>query len=172
MEELLRFPALISLFFAFAASGQTFKPQQITFFEKKVRPLLAEHCFECHSAKSKKLEGGLRLDHREGFLKGGASGKPIVSFKERPYQSMLLKVARLKKGDDSRHPPMTKPLSSIEIKSLASWIQMKLPFPEKALATPVNQEKPTADWKNKFDWEKARQYWAFRKPEARKVPQP
>ncbi|MDE0575510.1 MAG: DUF1553 domain-containing protein [Opitutales bacterium] len=172
MKQLLKFPALISLFFAFAASGQTFKPQQIAFFEKKVRPLLAEHCFGCHSAKSKKLEGGLRLDHREGFLKGGASGKPIVSFEERPYQSMLLKVARLKKGDDSRHPPMAKPLSSIEIKSLASWMQMKLPFPEKARATLVNQEKPTADWKNKFDWEKARQYWAFQKPEARKVPQP
>ena len=172
MKQLLKFPALISLFFAFVASGQTFKPQQITFFEKKVRPLLAEHCFECHSAKSKKLEGELRLDHREGYLKGGASGKPIASFKERPYQSMLLKVARLKKGDDSIHPPMAKPLSSIEIKSLASWMQMKLPFPEKARATPVNQEKSTADWKNKFDWGKARQYWAFRKPEARKVPQP
>ncbi len=172
MKELLKFSALIGLIFAFAASGQTFKPQQITFFEKKVRPLLAEHCFECHSAKSKKLEGGLRLDYREGFLKGGASGKPIVSFKGRPYQSMLLKVARLKKGDDSRHPPMARPLSSIEIKSLASWMQIKLPFPEKARATLVNQEKPTADWKNKFDWEKARQYWAFRKPEVRKVPQP
>ncbi|MBT7923667.1 MAG: DUF1553 domain-containing protein [Opitutae bacterium] len=172
MKELLKLSALISLFFAYTASGQTFKPQQITFFEKKVLPLLAEHCFECHSAKSKKVEGGLRLDHREGFLKGGASGKPIVSFKERPYQSMLLKVARLKKGDDSRHPPMTKPLSSIEIKSLASWMQMKLPFPEKAQPTLVNQEKPTGDWKKKFDWEKAGQYWAFRKPEARKVPQP
>ncbi|MBU63023.1 MAG: hypothetical protein CMI26_11035 [Opitutae bacterium] len=172
MRQLVIFPTFISFFFTFGASGQTFEPQQIAFFEKKVRPLLAAHCFECHSAKSKKLEGELRLDHREGFLKGGASGKPTISFKETPYQSLLLKVARLKRGDNSSHPPMARPLSSIEIKSLASWIRMKLPFPEKAKATLVKQEKPTADWKNKFDWEKARQYWAFRKPKARKVPQP
>ena len=116
MRQLVIFPTFISFFFTFGASGQTFEPQQIAFFEKKVRPLLAAHCFECHSAKSKKLEGELRLDHREGFLKGGASGKPTVSFKETPYQSLLLKVARLKRGDNSSHPPMARPLSSIEIK--------------------------------------------------------
>ena len=102
----------------------------LAFFEKKIRPLLATHCFECHSAKSKKLEGGLRLDHREGFLKGGASGKPVVLPASKFGQSRLFKLVRLKKGEDSKHPPMAKPLSTIEIRSLATWVQMKLPFPE------------------------------------------
>ena len=78
MKLLLQLSVLVSLFFTFAARGQTFKPQQITFFEKKIRPLLAKHCFECHSDKAKKLEGGLRLDHRKGFIQGGASGKPVA----------------------------------------------------------------------------------------------
>jgi cytochrome c553 len=172
MKKLIKTSALISLFFVYAASGQTFKPQQITFFEKKVRPILAEHCFECHSAKSKKLQGGLRLDNRTDIIKGGTSGKPIVSFKERPYQSKLLKVARLKKGDDYRHPPMVKPLSGIEIKSLVSWVQMKLPFPEATEPNAFKEEKTVGAWKKKFDWEKAGKYWAFRKPIVRKAPQP
>src|SRR5258707_12292893 len=46
----------------------------LEFFEKKIRPLLVERCYECHSAQSKKLKGGLRLDSRDGLLKGGDSG--------------------------------------------------------------------------------------------------
>src|SRR5712675_2264640 len=49
----------------------------LDFFEKQIRPLLVERCYECHSAESKKLKGGLRLDSREGVLKGGDSG-PVV----------------------------------------------------------------------------------------------
>ena len=172
MKELLKLSALVSLFFTYAASGQTFKPQQITFFEKKVRPLLAEHCFECHSAKSTKLEGGLRLDHREGFLKGGASGKPVVLPGSKLGKSRLFQVIRLKKGNESRHPPMAKPLSTIEIRSLSTWVQMKLPFSETTDPTALKEENPASDWKKKIDLEKAREYWAFRKPETRKAPQP
>ena len=43
----------------------------LEFFEQKIRPVLAEKCFECHSADSKNLKGNLLLDSREGFLKGG-----------------------------------------------------------------------------------------------------
>jgi hypothetical protein len=52
--------------------------EQIDFFEKKIRPLLVTHCFECHSAGSKKLQAGLRLDYREGLIEGGESGAAIV----------------------------------------------------------------------------------------------
>ena len=45
--------------------------EQVEFFEKKIRPLLAEHCYECH-AVGQKLKGGLALDSREGWMKGGA----------------------------------------------------------------------------------------------------
>lgn len=43
----------------------------IEFFENKIRPVLAEHCYECHSAKSEKLKGGLLLDRSEGWKRGG-----------------------------------------------------------------------------------------------------
>ena len=46
------------------------------FFEKQVRPILATHCYECHSAQADELHAGLRLDSREGLLTGGESGPP------------------------------------------------------------------------------------------------
>src|SRR5215210_8645482 len=61
---------------------------QLDFFEKKIRPVLAEQCYECHSASAKKLKGGLLLDTREGVLKGGDSGPAIVPGK--PAKSLLL----------------------------------------------------------------------------------
>ena len=49
------------------------------FFESRIRPLLAEHCYECHSARASKVKGGLLLDSREGVQKGGDSGVVIVA---------------------------------------------------------------------------------------------
>ena len=51
---------------------------QLEFFEKKVRPLLVQHCYECHSVKSKKIQAGLVLDSRDGLLRGGDSGAALV----------------------------------------------------------------------------------------------
>src|SRR5262245_27940171 len=52
--------------------------QAIEFFESKIRPVLAEHCYSCHSAHAKELQGELLLDTRDGVLKGGESGPAIV----------------------------------------------------------------------------------------------
>ena len=48
----------------------------LAFFEKRIRPVLVEKCYKCHSANSEKLKGKLRLDTREGIRKGGESGHP------------------------------------------------------------------------------------------------
>ena len=53
-------------------------PAGIAFFEQKIRPVLAEHCYECHSTKAKKLKSGLYLDSKAGWQKGGDAGKPVV----------------------------------------------------------------------------------------------
>ena len=53
-------------------------PQQSEFFELRIRPLLAERCYECHSNAAKELMGGLRLDSREAILAGGDSGAEVV----------------------------------------------------------------------------------------------
>src|SRR5712692_1283571 len=49
----------------------------IQFFETKIRPVLATHCFACHSAQAPKLQGGLLLDSQSGIRKGGNSGTVI-----------------------------------------------------------------------------------------------
>ncbi|MFP6611644.1 MAG: c-type cytochrome domain-containing protein, partial [Pirellulales bacterium] len=62
------------------------------FFEKKIRPLLASRCYDCHSTKAKKLKGGLRLDSRAALLAGGDSGPVVVSGK--PNNSLLIEAVR------------------------------------------------------------------------------
>ena len=51
----------------------------VEFFEQKIRPVLVEHCYACHSDQADELKGGLRLDHREGLLNGGESGSGAVA---------------------------------------------------------------------------------------------
>src|SRR4029078_145123 len=60
----------------------------LDFFEQKVRPLLVERCYECHSREAKKIQGGLRLDSRAGILQGGDSGPAVVAGK--PTESRLI----------------------------------------------------------------------------------
>ncbi|MFM8323660.1 MAG: c-type cytochrome domain-containing protein, partial [Pirellulaceae bacterium] len=60
--------------FAQGQDAAKFSPEQLEVFERQVRPILVERCYECHSAQSKRLEGGLRLDYRQGLLEGGDSG--------------------------------------------------------------------------------------------------
>src|SRR6187401_3048318 len=60
----------------------------VAFFERKIRPLLAERCFECHAQGAQQVQGGLRLDTRGGILQGGDSGLAIVA--GRPAYSLLI----------------------------------------------------------------------------------
>ena len=69
----------------------------VDFFEKKVRPLLVERCYKCHSATSEKLKGGLRLDTRAAALKGGDGGPALVPGK--PEKSLLIEAVTYKNVD-------------------------------------------------------------------------
>ena len=64
--------------FVFGARGGG-EDDGVEFFDKKIRPLLVEHCYKCHSAQSEKAKGGLLLDTRDGLLKGGDTGPVIVA---------------------------------------------------------------------------------------------
>jgi len=88
----------------------------IDFFEKRVRPLLAERCFECHSGKAEKLQAGLRLDSRESILRGGDSGAAIVPGK--PDESLLIRAVRYASVE---MPPSGK-LKKQEIDTLVRWV--------------------------------------------------
>src|SRR6188472_4276742 len=72
-------------------SGQ-FSGDGIAFFEKKIRPLLVNKCYECHSASAKKVRGELVLDTRAALLKGGATGPAIVPGE--PEKSLLIRAVR------------------------------------------------------------------------------
>lgn len=73
------------------------------FFEEKILPVLKKHCYECHSSDAKKLESGLKLDTRQGLLRGGEMGVVIVPGK--PDESRLLKALRYEKLE---MPPAAK----------------------------------------------------------------
>ena len=82
----------------------------LAFFEKKIRPVLVEHCFKCHSASSEKVKGGLLLDTREGIRKGGESGHAVVP--KNLDESLLIEAIRY--GDeDLEMPPKEKLPASV-----------------------------------------------------------
>src|SRR6267378_6318346 len=88
---------------AVLASAAEFKSEDYEFFEKKIRPVLVEHCYKCHSASSEKLKGELFLDTKEGMLKGGESGKPAVVSGD-AERSLLIEAIRYG-NDDLQMPP-------------------------------------------------------------------
>src|SRR3954471_8057491 len=65
---------------------------QVQFFENKVRPILANNCYKCHSSQAEKLKGGLSLEFKESTLKGGDTGPALVPGD--PEKSLLIKAVR------------------------------------------------------------------------------
>ena len=100
------------------------RPEQLKFFEKTVRPLLFNHCQNCHGAK--KQWGGLRLDSRAAILKGGESGPAAVA--GQPEQSLLIRAVR--HTDENLKMPEDNRLTDRQIEDLVEWVKQGLPFPE------------------------------------------
>src|SRR5438552_10174660 len=67
-------------------------PEQLDFFERKIRPILVENCYKCHSQDSEKIKGGLLVDTHDGLLKGGETGPALVPGD--PEKSLLIKAVR------------------------------------------------------------------------------
>jgi hypothetical protein len=86
--SLLVLAGMIGCTAAFAASEPT--PEQLEFFEKKIRPIFVENCYKCHSIEQGKSKGDLTLDTRDGVLKGGETGPAIMPGD--PAQSLLVKA--------------------------------------------------------------------------------
>ena len=108
-----------------SAAGPTSGPEAIEFFEKRVRPILAEKCQSCHGAK--RQQGGLRLDSRPALLKGSDNGPVLVSGD--PDRSPLIKAIRY--DGDVQMPPKGK-LSEAVIADLTAWVKMGAPWPQDA----------------------------------------
>ncbi len=102
-------------------------PAGIAFFEQKIRPVLAEHCYECHSTKAKKLKSGLYLDSKIGWQNGGDAGKAVI-IPGKPEDSLLLRTV-LHIEADMEMPPKKPKLSAAVLADLTAWIKMGAPDP-------------------------------------------
>jgi Planctomycete cytochrome C len=134
-----RLVPLLVLAVALPAQAAPISPTDAEFFEKSVRPVLADNCWSCHGAK--KQTAGLRLDSRAAIRKGGESG-PAVNEKE-PEKSLLLSAIR--QVGMLKMPPKTKlPVPAIE--ALTHWVKLGAPWPEAAT------QADAPNW---------RKHWAF-----------
>src|SRR5438132_7637352 len=109
----------------------------VEFFEKKIRPLLAGNCYNCHSANTNS-QGGLRVDDRNGLTQGGGRGPAIVP--GHPEKSLLLQAVRHVRKD-LKMPPK-KHLSQEQIADLATWIKNGAAWPQPRV--PASPGRPSA----------------------------
>jgi hypothetical protein len=120
---------------SFAASGADPTPAQTQFFESKIRPVLADQCYKCHSQQSEKVKAGLLLDTREGVLKGGESGPALLPGD--PEKSLLIKAIRYT-DPDLQMPPKGKKLTDEQIADFVNWVRMGAPDPRVATLAQKN----------------------------------
>lgn len=149
----------------FAAKGGVFaaaQDSQEEFFEKKIRPVLAEKCFKCHSAEAEKLKGSLQLDHLQHLLEGGDTGPAIVPGN---VDESLLIESILYGNEDLQMPPKEK-LSDEIVNDFKTWIASGAYWPEEKV--PVRGEK---DESGKFDLQKRfQEHWSWRPVEKPELP--
>ena len=118
------FAALLTLPLFALAPLRAVTPEEAEFFEKKVRPVLAEQCYKCHGAEKQKA--ALRVDSRAAILKGTEDGPVIVEGK--PEQSSFIKSIRHE--GDSKMPEKADKLADTQIADLTAWVRMGMPWPE------------------------------------------
>lgn len=97
------------------------------FFEQKIRPVLVEHCYSCHSAEAKKLKGNLYLDSKSGWEKGGDSGGPAI-IPGKPEESLLIRTIQHLE-EDLEMPPKKPKLPDAVIADLVTWVKLGAPDP-------------------------------------------
>ena len=149
---------------AFLLSLPAFGEGAEDFFESKIRPVLVESCFECHSAEAKRLGGQLRLDTREGILEGGDLGPAAVIGK--PDQSLLIQAMEHRE-DDLMMPKRKAKLSSSTIDGFKQWIRDGLFWPASVSVDSAQEAKSRG-----FDLShrKARLPWIWERPKPQGIP--
>ena len=132
-------------------------PEQLAFFEKKIRPVLVSQCYSCHSEEAKKDKGSLLLDTRDGIRKGGDNGPALIPGD--PRRSLLLK-AMAHTDAKLKMPPKTK-LSEEVVADFEKWITNGAADPRDGKVAVAHKE---------IDIEKGRQFWAFQPVKAGAIP--
>jgi hypothetical protein len=126
--------------------------EQLAFFENKIRPLLVDHCYDCHSADAGELGGGLLLDSRKGIVVGGETEPPVIP--NDPNQSLLIRAVTHR--DTTLRMPPDEKLSDDEIESLRAWVTMGAPDPRDENTVQTYKDRTA------IDWEAGRDFWSLR----------
>lgn len=146
------------------ADESTPTAEELEFFERNVRPLLAEHCYACHSATAEKLQAGLRVDSRAALLKGGDSGEALVPGDIE--KSLLIGSVRY---DSYEMPPKGK-LPAEDIEVLEKWVAMGAPWPAGLESDPANPEK--SGGRPSFDLHQRKaEHWAWQPVQSPELPE-
>jgi len=159
MKSLIR--SIFGLFLALPLLARAAEPDGAAFFESRIRPVLVMYCYECHSAE--KTKGGLRLDYRGGFEKGGESGA-LVNASE-PDKSLLLQAIR-HDSKDLKMPKGADKLPDGVIADLTRWVSMGMPGLSEN--PPSAQAAATEEWQAKLT--KRRAHWAWQPVKTPTVP--
>ena len=107
---------------ASGGENQAVSATQLEFFEKQVRPIFVEHCYECHDERA---DGGLHVNSRAGLLRGGDTGAAVVPGD--PDSSLLVEAIRYE-NQDFQMPPQGR-LKQDQIDVMVKWIEMGAPDP-------------------------------------------
>jgi hypothetical protein len=134
--------------FALAASASAQDRDGVEFFEAKIRPVLVDNCFKCHTGQKPKAD--LLLDTRGGMLKGTDNGPVIVPGE--PAKGLLMKAIRYQDAN-LRMPPRGK-LTDAMIADFAEWIRRGAPWPDDA-------KKPAIAKKSEFDLHERARHWSL-----------
>lgn len=130
------------------AEAKEVRDMELQFFENKIRPVLVEHCYQCHSESAEKVRGGLLLDSASSSREGGDSGPAVVPGK--PGESLLLDAIR---HETFEMPPSGK-LADTVVADFETWIAQGAVDPRTAATS--RQVQPT------IDIEAGKEFWCFR----------
>ncbi|MEX0744182.1 MAG: PSD1 and planctomycete cytochrome C domain-containing protein, partial [Phycisphaeraceae bacterium] len=146
---------------AMPAAAKAEPAEGLEFFEKRIRPVLVKHCYECHSAAAAEPKGGLLLDTREALLTGGESGPAVVPGS--PDESLLVSAVR---QEGLEMPPSGRRPDEV-IDDLVEWIRSGAPDPR---VRPAEAADAAAElWAQQFD--ERRRWWSLQPVRAAAVPE-
>ncbi len=131
------------------STPESFSSETNEFFESRIRPVLAEHCYECHATRNHKAKAGLVLDSRSGWQVGGERGPALIPGD--PDASLLVKAIRYK--DTDLQMPPNKKLPAQVIRDLEKWVQLGAPDPREGDTVRIEKEA--------IDIEAGRTFWSF-----------
>ncbi len=143
-----------------AKQAKALSDAELKFFESKVRPILVEHCYACHSQESGVEEGNLRLDTRERMRRGGNNG-PTMMLGDPELSPLIRAVSHANKDIAMPPPDAGRKLSDEEIGVLKEWIRMGAPDPREESEVGVDRNAHDA----------AKEWWAFQPVQQTPIPE-